>query len=85
MEFENHGTGMLKQGDAGRYFAVSEVPADQPTAVQVVLHAADAETFRLDPSVEVVSQFDEQRYPAQRMTVRDPGGRDGAIEAPVKK
>lgn len=78
-----HGSGMLKQ-DEGPYFVVGEVPEERETQTQIVLHVADAATFKPDPIVEVVTPFEETHWGTQRMVVRDPDGREWSIEAPLK-
>ncbi|WP_327295520.1 MULTISPECIES: VOC family protein [unclassified Streptomyces] len=78
-----HGSGMLKNDD-GPYFVVGEIPEDRKPQTQLILRVEDAETFKPDPIVEVVSPFEETHYGTQRMVVRDPDGREWSIEAPLK-
>lgn len=50
-----HGSGMLKNDD-GPYFVVGEIPEDRKPQTQLILRVEDAETFKPDPIVEVVSR-----------------------------
>jgi uncharacterized glyoxalase superfamily protein PhnB len=80
-----HGSGILRNGAGGPYLVLTEVPEDQKPNIQLVLRVADAEEFVAGPGVTVVEPFAETHYGANQMTVRDPDGRDWALEAPVKK
>jgi uncharacterized glyoxalase superfamily protein PhnB len=79
----DHDSGQLRAGD-GPYVFVAEVPEDQETRMQLVLKVADAEAFTVDPSVEVVTPFEESHFGTQEMTVRDPDGRLWTLQAPLK-
>ncbi|MBF6412005.1 VOC family protein [Nocardia cyriacigeorgica] len=82
MEFEtDHASGQLR-GPDGPYVFIAEVPADQPTQTRLVLKVSDAEAFRADPIVEVVSPFEETHFGTKEMTVRDPDGRLWSLQAP---
>jgi uncharacterized glyoxalase superfamily protein PhnB len=49
-----------------------------------VLKVADADAFRPDPAVEVVTPFEDTHYGTREMTVRDPDGRIWNLQAPGK-
>ncbi|WP_433236836.1 VOC family protein [Streptosporangium sp. CA-135522] len=78
------GSGMLRNGD-GPYLLLAEIPEDQKTEVQVVLRVTDADAFSADPSIDVVTPFEETHYGTQEMKVRDPDGRVWSLQAPIKK
>lgn len=60
-EFETgHSSGQLRCGD-GPYVFIAEVPDSEP-ALQIVLKAADADTFTLDPGIEVVTAFEDTHW-----------------------
>ena len=81
LEFEtDHSSGQLRCGD-GPYVFIAEVPDSEP-ALQIVLKAADADTFTLDPGIEVVTAFEATHWGTREMTVRDPDGRVWSIQAP---
>src|SRR5690349_4307491 len=72
LEFEtDHSSGKLTNGD-GPYLFIAEVPAAEPTGMQVLLKVADADLFEAGDSVEVVTPFEETHYGTREMTVRDP-------------
>jgi uncharacterized glyoxalase superfamily protein PhnB len=50
-----------------------------------VLKVSDADTFRPDPGLEVVTGFEDTHYMTKEMTVRDPDGRIWSLQAPIKK
>ena len=52
--------------------------------MQVVLKVADVEAVTIDPSVEVVTPFEDTHYGTREMTVRDPDGRLWSLQAPVQ-
>jgi uncharacterized glyoxalase superfamily protein PhnB len=79
----DHNSGQLRKGDGPSVF-VAEVPEDQETRAQLVLKVADADTFQLDPAVEVVTPFADTHYGTREMTVRDPDGRLWTLQAPVR-
>ncbi|MER6981185.1 VOC family protein [Streptomyces carpinensis] len=84
LEFEtDHNSGRLRNGE-GPYVFIAEVPEDQEPRTRIVLKVADAESFRLDPAVEVVTPFQDTHYGTQEMTVRDPDGRLWSLQAPGK-
>ncbi|MCM3920482.1 VOC family protein [Frankia sp. AiPs1] len=85
LEFEtDHGSGLLRGGDDGPYVFLREVPADEAPTIQPVLTVADPDAFRLDPAVEVVTEFEETHYGTREMIVRDPDGRTWSLQAPTK-
>jgi uncharacterized glyoxalase superfamily protein PhnB len=82
IEFEtDHASGQLRNGD-GPYIFIAEVPEDRDPDVRVVFKVADAEEFRADPIVEVVSPFDDTHWGTKEMVVRDPDGRLWSVQAP---
>ena len=84
LEFDTgHESGQLRNG-AGPYVFVAEVPQSKQPDLRVVLKVADADAFRPDPAVEVVSPFEDTHYGTREMTVRDPDGRLWTLQAPIK-
>ena len=79
----DHGSGLLRNGD-GAYIFVAEVPEDREPQMQVALKVADADAFRADPVVDVVTPFEDTHYGTREMTVRDPDGRLWNLQAPAK-
>jgi uncharacterized glyoxalase superfamily protein PhnB len=83
LEFStDHASGQLRNGD-GPYVFIAEVPEDRDPGVRIVLKVPDADAFRLDPAVEVVSPFTGTHYGTREMTVRDPDGRLWSLQAPA--
>jgi uncharacterized glyoxalase superfamily protein PhnB len=80
----DHNSGMLRNRQ-GPYLFIAEVPEGQPTGMQLVLKAADADASKLDAAVEVVTPFEETHYGAKEMTIRDPDGRTWILQAPDEK
>ncbi|WP_019929035.1 glyoxalase/bleomycin resistance/extradiol dioxygenase family protein [Nocardia sp. BMG111209] len=78
-----HNSGQLRAAQ-GPYVFVAEVPEDRPAEAQLVLKVADADAFRPDPAVEVVTEFADTHFGTREMTVRDPDGRLWSIQAPGK-
>jgi uncharacterized glyoxalase superfamily protein PhnB len=76
----DHNSGQLRNGDGPSVF-IAEVPEDHDPRMQIVLRVADAGAMRLDPSVEVVTPFEETHYGTTEMTVRDPDGRTWILQA----
>ena len=82
LEFDTgHGSGQLRNGD-GPYVFVAEVPEDQAVDLRVVLEVRDADAIDLDPTVEVVSGFEDTHWGTREMVVRDPDGRTWSLQAP---
>jgi hypothetical protein len=82
LEFStDHNSGLLRNGD-GPYVFIAEVPEDKEPATQIALRVADADSFRPDPIVEVLTPFEETHYGTREMTVRDPDGRVWNLQAP---
>ncbi|HEY2575613.1 MAG TPA: VOC family protein [Streptosporangiaceae bacterium] len=79
----DHASGQLRNG-AGPCLFIAEVPEDREPQTQIVLKVPDADTFRPDSAVEVVTQFEDTHYGTQEMTVRDPDGRLWTLQAPGK-
>jgi uncharacterized glyoxalase superfamily protein PhnB len=85
LDFEtDHASGQLRNGD-GPFLFVAEVPESQEPQMQLVLKVPDADAFHPDPSVEVVTPFEETHFGTMEMTVRDPDGRLWSLQAPVKR
>jgi hypothetical protein len=79
-----HASGQLRNGD-GPYVFIAEIPADRAPQARVVLKVPDADGFRPDPAVEVVTPFEDTHYGTREMTVRDPDGRLWTLQAPAGK
>jgi uncharacterized glyoxalase superfamily protein PhnB len=79
----DHGSGQLRNGE-GPYVFIEEIPEDRELHVQLVLKVPDADAFRPDPAVEVVTPFEDTHYGTREMTVRDPDGRLWSLQAPAK-
>ncbi|WP_433211086.1 hypothetical protein [Microtetraspora malaysiensis] len=77
------GSGVFRNGE-GPYLVVTEIPEDREPGVQLALKVADADQFRPDPAVEVVTPFEDTHYGTREMTVRDPDGRLWSLQAPAK-
>ncbi|GAA2590466.1 VOC family protein [Actinomadura fulvescens] len=80
---EGDGSGVFRNGE-GTYLVVVEIPEGREPGVQVALRVPDADGFRPDPAVEVVTPFEDTHYGTQEMTVRDPDGRLWSLQAPAK-
>jgi hypothetical protein len=80
----DHASGLLRHGDSP-YVFVAEVPEDEEPGLRLVLKVPDADGFHPDPSVEVVTEFEDTHFGTREMTVRDPDGRIWSLQAPVKK
>ncbi|MCW2546617.1 MAG: hypothetical protein JWN96_1077 [Mycobacterium sp.] len=84
LEFDTgHNSGQLRNG-SGPYVFIAEVPEDVEPALQIVLKVADSDAFSIDPSVDVVTPFEDTHFGTGEMTVRDPDGRTWSLQAPVK-
>jgi hypothetical protein len=82
LEFEtDHNSGQLRNG-TGPYLFIAEIPEGQTTETHVVLKVADADAFRVDRGVEVVTPFEDTHWGTREMTVRDPDGRIWRLQAP---
>jgi hypothetical protein len=85
LEFEtDHNSGQLRNGE-GPYLFIAEVPERQATEAHVVLKVADADAFRPDALVTVVTPFEDTHWGTREMTVRDPDGRLWRLQAPGKE
>jgi len=83
LEFEtDHASGQLRNGD-GPYVFIAEIPESRAPGIQLVLRVPDAESFRPDPALEVVTQFEDTHWGTKEMTVRDPDGRTWSLQAPL--
>jgi uncharacterized glyoxalase superfamily protein PhnB len=84
LEFEtDHGSGQLRNG-AGPYLFIAEVPQSEATRARMVLNVADEEALRLDPTLDVVTPFEDTHWGTREMTIRDPDGRIWSLQAPAK-
>jgi hypothetical protein len=79
----DHASGQLRNG-TGPYIFIAEVPADREPQTQIMLKVPDADAFRPDPAVEVVTEFEDTHYGTREMTVRDPDGRIWSLQAPAQ-
>jgi uncharacterized glyoxalase superfamily protein PhnB len=52
--------------------------------MRLVIKAADEDSVRPDPAVEVVTPFEDTHFGTREMTVRDPDGRLWNLQARVK-
>ncbi|GLY77491.1 VOC family protein [Actinoallomurus iriomotensis] len=77
------GSGVFRNGE-GPYLVVAEIPEDREPQMQVALKVSDADEFRHDPAVEVVTPFEDTHYGTREMTVRDPDGRVWSLQAPAE-
>ncbi|HEX4211970.1 MAG TPA: VOC family protein [Candidatus Dormibacteraeota bacterium] len=83
LEFDTgHNSGQLRNRTGPSVF-IAEVPEDQEPRMRLVLKVADADAFRPEDGVEVVTPFEETHYGTREMTVRDPDGRVWHLQAPV--
>ncbi|MDA4891945.1 VOC family protein [Streptomyces sp. MS2A] len=79
----DHNSGQLRNGDGPSVF-IAEVPEDQEPRTRIALKVPDADAFRPDPVVEIVTPFERTHYGTKEMTVRDPDGRLWSLQAPAK-
>ncbi|WP_326690480.1 MULTISPECIES: VOC family protein [unclassified Streptomyces] len=80
----DHNSGQLRNGD-GPYLFIAEVPESKQPETRLVLKVPDADAFRPDSAVEVVSAFEETHFGTREMTVRDPDGRLWSLQAPAAR
>ncbi len=78
------GSGVFRN-QSGPYVVLSEVPEDRDLHVEVILRAADADSFQPGNGVEVISPFQKTHYGVNEMKVRDPDGRTWSVQAPLKQ
>jgi len=84
LQFEtDHGSGQLRNGD-GPYVFIAEVPSSEEPVTHVVLKVPDADAFRPEPIIDVVTPFEDTHWGTREMTVRDPDGRIWRLQAPAK-
>jgi len=84
LEFEtDHQSGRLRHPNGGPYIFVAERPNDH--VLQVILGVAvdDAECFTPPHAGTVTQPFEKQHWPALQMLLKDPDGRQLAVEAPL--
>jgi hypothetical protein len=79
----DHHSGQLRNG-SGPYVFIAEIPEDQEPQAQLVLKLSDADTFKPDAIVDVVTPFENTHWGTREMTVRDPDGRIWRLQAPLK-
>jgi len=85
LEFStDHNSGQLRHGDGPSVF-IAEIPPEREPTLQIVLKVQDADSFRPEPGIEVVTPFEDTHYGTREMTVRDPDGRLWTLQAPAKK
>lgn len=85
LEFStDHNSGQFSAGD-GPYLFIAEIPEDREPHLRIALKVPDAEAFRPDEGVDVVTPFEDTHYGTREMTVRDPDGRLWSLQAPAKK
>ena len=85
LDFEtDHNSGQFRNCD-GPYLFIAEVPASQTVEAQVVLKVGDADAFRPEAIVDVVTPFENTHWETREMTVRDPDGRIWRLQAPKAK
>ncbi|MDL4776820.1 VOC family protein [Actinomadura xylanilytica] len=77
------GSGVFRNGE-GPYLVLVEIPEDREPGVQIALKVPDADAFRADPAIDVVTPFQDTHYGTREMTVRDPDGRLWSLQAPTK-
>lgn len=80
----DHNSGRFRAGD-GPYVFIAEVPEDREPRTRIVLKVPDADAFRADPAVEVVTPFEDTHFGTRMMAVRDPDGRLWSLQAPAAK
>ena len=56
-------SGLLRNSGGGPYIFIAEVPEDREPQVQVMLKVADADAFRADPDLDVVTPFEDTHQP----------------------
>jgi uncharacterized glyoxalase superfamily protein PhnB len=84
LEFEtDHNSGQLRSGD-GPYLFIAEVPASEKPEAHVVLKVPDADAFRSDAIIDVITPFEDTHWGTREMTIRDPDGRTWRLQAPAK-
>jgi hypothetical protein len=62
----------------------AEVPTSQQPESHVVLKVPDADDFRPEAIVEVVTPFEDTHWGTREMTIRDPDGRIRRLQAPSR-
>jgi uncharacterized glyoxalase superfamily protein PhnB len=83
LEFEtDHASGQLRNGDGPTVF-IAEIPESRAPQIRLVLKVPDADALQLDPSVDVVTPFEDTHWGTREMTVRDPDGRIWSLQAPA--
>ncbi|RJO70767.1 VOC family protein [Nocardia panacis] len=84
LEFDTgHGSGQLRNTTGPALF-IAERPETEETRLQLVLGVPDADSLRVDPGIEVVSEPEDTHYGTREMVVRDPDGRTWTLSAPSK-
>jgi uncharacterized glyoxalase superfamily protein PhnB len=84
LEFStDHNSSQLRNGDGPTLF-IAEAPEDREPQMQLVLKVPDADAFRSELDLEVVTPFEDTHFGTRLMTVRDPDGRLWSLQAPAK-
>lgn len=82
LEFEtDHASGQLRNG-AGPYLFIAEIPESETPEAHLVMKVADADAFRAEAVIDVMTPFEDTHWGTQEMTVRDPDGRIWRLQAP---
>ncbi|GAA5054729.1 VOC family protein [Nocardia callitridis] len=85
LEFEtDHASGQFRAHEGPHVF-IAEVPEDQQPQTQIVLKVPEAEPFRPESGVEVVTPFEDTHFGTREMTVRDPDGRLWSLQAAQRR
>ncbi|WP_405497585.1 VOC family protein [Nocardia sp. NBC_00511] len=81
VEFETgHNSGQFRMPEGPTVF-VAEIAPTQPPGLKLVVGVPDT-THRPTADVDIVTDFEPTHYGTQEMTVRDPDGREWALQAP---
>jgi hypothetical protein len=70
----DHASAQLRDGD-GPYVLVAEIPEDRDPQAQLELKLANADAFRVERALEMVTQFEDTHDGAAVVTDCDPNGR----------
>ena len=68
----DHASGQLRNGD-GPYLFIAELPGDHEPGLRIVLKVPDADAFRPDPPVELVTPFEDTHYGTREAVVASLG------------
>lgn len=85
LEFEtDHHSGQLRKGD-GPFLFIAEVPEDEAPAIAPVIAVADETDHSSDPTLKMVSPFEDTHWATREAVVQDPDGRLWRLRAPPKR